>query len=104
MLLRSIIIVKSKTYGIKDKNASCVTLPYRGIHYQWKNAEQNDFGDTYDHHYEDAEPYACADMHFDPKPPTKEVLNRYNITEEEYYNICNELECKLCVGSCGWCI
>lgn len=62
-----------------------------------KSAEQNDFGDTYDHHHEDAEPYACADMHFDPKPPTKEVLNRYNITEEEYYNICNELECKLCV-------
>lgn len=28
----------------------------------------------------------------------------YNITEEEYYNICNELECKLCVGSCGWCV
>lgn len=22
-----------------------------------KSAEQNDFGDTYDHHYEDAEPY-----------------------------------------------
>lgn len=21
---------------IKDKNASCITLPYRGIHYQWK--------------------------------------------------------------------
>lgn len=62
------------------------------------------FSDTYDHHYEDAEPYACADMHFDPKPPTEEVLNRYNITEEEYYNICNELECKLCVGSCGWCV
>ena len=69
-----------------------------------KNAEQNDFGDMYDHHAQDAEPYACADMHFDPKPPTEEVLNRYNITEEEYYNICNELECELCVGSCGWCV
>ena len=23
-----------------------------------KSAEQNDFGDMYDHHYEDAEPYA----------------------------------------------
>lgn len=33
MLLRSIIIVKSKAYGIKDKNALCVTLPYRGIHH-----------------------------------------------------------------------
>lgn len=64
-----------------------------------KDAEQNDFGDTYDHHHEDAEPYACADMHFDLKPPTKEVLNRYNITDKEYYDICNELECELCVWS-----
>lgn len=69
-----------------------------------KGADQDDFGDMHDHDAESAEPYACADMHFDPKPPTEEVLNRYNITEEEYYNICNELECKLCVGSCGWCV
>ena len=44
-----------------------------------KSAEQNDFGDTYDHHHEDAEPYACADMHFDSKPPTKEVWMVYLI-------------------------
>ena len=69
-----------------------------------KSAEQNDFGDMYDHHAQDAEPYACADMCFAPKPPTQEVLNRYNITDKEYDDICNELECKLCVGSCGWCI
>ena len=69
-----------------------------------KNAEQNDFGDMYDHHAQDAEPYACADMHFDPKPPTKEVLNRYKITDKEYYDICNELESELYVGRCGWCI
>ena len=67
-------------------------------------ADQDDFGDMYDHDAESAEPYACADMHFEPKPPTKEVLDKYNITEEEYYNICNELECKLCVGGCGWCV
>lgn len=67
-----------------------------------KTAYQDDFGDTYDHDAESAEPYACADMRFDRKPPTKEVLDKYNITEEEYYNICNELECKLCVGGCGW--
>ena len=47
-----------------------------------KSADQDDFGDTFDHHCEDAEPYACADMHFDSKPPTKEVLDKYNITEE----------------------
>lgn len=42
-----------------------------------KGAEQNDFGDMYDHHAGSTEPYVCADMHFDPKPPTKEVLKKY---------------------------
>lgn len=69
-----------------------------------KSAEQDDFGSMYDHDTESAEPYACADMHFEPKPPTKEVLEKYNITEEEYCNICDELENKLCVGRCGWCV
>ena len=69
-----------------------------------KGADQYDFGDIYDHDIESAEPYACADMHFDPKPPTKKVLDKYNLTKEQYYNICNELKCKLCVGRCGWCI
>ena len=69
-----------------------------------KGADLYDFGDIYDHDKESAEPYACADMHFDSKPPTKKVLDEYNLTREEYYNICNELERKLCVGRCGWCI
>lgn len=69
-----------------------------------KSAEQDDFGSMYDHDTESAEPYACADMYFEPKPPTKEVLDKYNITEEEYCNICDELEDKLCVGRCGWCV
>ena len=68
------------------------------------SANQYDFGDIYDHDIERAEPYACADMHFGQKPPTKKVLDKYNLTKEEYYNICNELKCKLCVGRCGWCI
>ena len=68
------------------------------------SANQYDFGDIYDHDIERAEPYACADMHFDQKPPTKKVLDKYNLTKEEYYNICNELKCKLYVGHCGWCI
>lgn len=69
-----------------------------------KCAEQNDFGDTYDHDAESAEKYECEDMHFDRKPPTKEVLDKYNITEKEYGNICDKLEDKLYVGGCGWCI
>lgn len=69
-----------------------------------KTAYQGDFGDTYDHDAESAEEYECDDMHFDRRPPTKEVLDKYNITEKEYDTICDELEDKLCVGSCGWCV
>ena len=43
-------------------------------------------------------------MRFKPQSPTKEVLDKYNITEEEYNKICDELEDKLCVGRCGWCV
>lgn len=69
-----------------------------------KNADSMDFGDTYDHDTENAELYSCGDMYFEPKNLTKEVLDKYNITEEEYYHICNELEGKLYVGCCGWCV
>ena len=69
-----------------------------------KGADSGDFGDIFDHNERIKEPYGCGDMRFDPKPPTKKVLDKYNLTKEEYYNICNELKCKLCVGRCGWCI
>lgn len=69
-----------------------------------KHANHIDFGDTYDHDTENEEPGGCVNMYFEPQSPTIEVLDRYNITEEEYYNICNELEDKLRVGSCGWCV
>ena len=48
-----------------------------------KGADQYDFGDIYDHDIESAEPYACANMYFDPKPPTKKVLDKYNLTKEQ---------------------
>lgn len=69
-----------------------------------KTADQDDFGDTYDHDAESSDEYACMDMHFDRKPPTKEVLDKYNITEKEYDTICYELEYRLHVGGCGWCV
>lgn len=67
-------------------------------------ANYRDFGNTFDHNEKARKPYGCGDMQFEPKPPIKEVLYGYNITEEEYYSICNELRCKLSVGSCRWCI
>ena len=69
-----------------------------------KFAVSFDFGETFDHNKRLKKHYGCSDMRFEPQPPTKEVLAKYNITEEEYNKICDELEDKLCVGSCGWCV
>lgn len=69
-----------------------------------KSADIEDFGDVYDHDKENAEPYGCGDMYFESKLPTEGVLQRYNITANEYIIICMELRNKLYVGKCGWCI
>ena len=72
-----------------------------------KKANSNNFGSTVDHK-EDCDDeivaYGCYNRYFESKSPTEEVLHKYNITEEEYYDICNELENKLHEGSCGWCV
>ena len=67
-------------------------------------ADSNDFGSTFDHINGEKEVYGCCNMYFESKSPTEEVLHKYNITEEEYYKICNELEEKLHVGHCEWCV
>ena len=74
-----------------------VIKPYHGLPCELeiftingKNADSGDFGD---HNEKIKEPYG----YFDPKPLTKEVLDKYHITEEEYDTICNELEDKLWV-------
>ena len=72
-----------------------------------KDADSYDFGSTVDHKedYDDEIiVYGCCNMYFEPNPLAREVLHKYNITEEEYYKICNELEDKLYVGHCEWCV
>lgn len=74
-----------------------------------KKASSIDFGNTIDHEaidYEEGEKdaYSCSNIYFEPEPPTEIVLHKYNITEEEYYSICDELENKLHVSRCGWCV
>ena len=48
-----------------------------------KNANQNDFVYAYDHDIENAETDTCSDMQLEFKFITKEILDKYNITEEE---------------------
>ena len=72
-----------------------------------KDADSYDFGSTVDHKEEcddEIADYGCYNRYFESEPPTEEVLHKYNITEEEYYKICDELENKLYVGSCEWCV
>ena len=57
-----------------------------------KNANQNDFVYAYDHDIENAETDTCSDMQLEFKFITKEILDKYNITEEEYRVICYELK------------
>lgn len=96
---------------LNKNNMELVIKPFSGLPCELetftinnKDADSMDFGDIYDHDTENAEPYSCGDMYFEPKNLTKEVLDKYNITEEEYYHICNKLEDKLNVGSCGQCV
>ena len=69
-----------------------------------KKSDSDDFGITFDHINGEKEIYGCCNMYFEPNPPAKEVLHKYNITEEEYYEICDELEDKLYVGHCECCM
>ena len=69
-----------------------------------KSANSFDFGETFDHINEEKEVYGCCNMYFEPNPPAREILHKYNITEEEYYKICSELEDKLYIGHCEWCV
>lgn len=45
----------------------------------------------------------CGNLQFIPDPPTKEVLNQYKITVEEYEEICNQLKKALSIGCCDLC-
>ena len=68
-----------------------------------KKADSDDFGSTFDYINGKPDSFGCSNMYFESNPPTKEILDKYNITEQEYFSICDELEDVLYVGSCGWC-
>lgn len=68
-----------------------------------KGADQDDFGYMHDHDAESAETDTCSDMQFEFKFITKEILDKYKITEEEYRVICYELKRVLREGKCNSC-
>lgn len=77
-----------------------------------KEAEAEDFVDKYDHSPEEAydyspeeaKNYGCGDMRAEPLPVNQKILIKYDITEEEYFIIANDIAEKLSFGNCEWCI
>lgn len=88
--------LKLEVYGAL---CECSEFKINGI-----NADYDDFGDKYDDDAGNAQEYGCGNMHFHPKRPTPEILDKYKINLEEYNKIADELEEKLSFGSCGWCV
>ena len=66
-------------------------------------ANYMDFGTKEDTDTYNAPDYGCGNMQFTPKPVTQKVLDKYQITVDDYNKICEELDC-LSFGCCGWCI
>jgi hypothetical protein len=70
-----------------------------------KDADVEDFGETRDLCPEAAAPYSCADRQFVAnEEPTATVLECYSISEDEWYEVIEELRETLAVGACGWCV
>lgn len=69
------------------------------------DADASDFGDSEDTDREHAEDYGCGCHKFLPHDEhIKDAMIRYQITEEEFRQIQEELVDVLYVGSCGCCI
>lgn len=92
---------KELTLALEFGSAFCYTPTFEvnGVEAEWE-----DFGEKYDRSPETAEDYGCGDMQFTMSPPTKEVLDKYQIDEEQYEEIARKLEDGLSFGNCGWCV
>ena len=76
-------------------------------------ADKEDFGTSGDYpdpwddsdYGEDIERWGCKNYIFEKAHTINpKVLRKYNIDEDEWDEIATELECKLHVGDCGWCV
>lgn len=86
---------------LKIYGQSCETEVFRinGI-----VADYEDFGDKQDIDRMNAHDYCCANMRFISHEPTEEILNKYDITADEYTEVCNKLKDGLSFGRCDLCL
>lgn len=67
-------------------------------------AKQMDFGENIDVDSDNAMRWCCSCMKFIPDDsPQNGILEKYNISMDEWKIICSELERILCVWRCSWC-
>lgn len=67
------------------------------------SADINDFGQKYDNGDIDRDDCGCSNMMFTRYPARTEILDKYEITIDEYSSICKNLEDGLSFGCCGLC-
>ena len=85
-------------YDVYNSLCSVGNFTVNGI-----EADEEDFGEGYDCDPGSAEPYCCGNRVFKRFEPSREVLEKYGINEEEYSEICDSLTDDLSWGACGWC-
>lgn len=66
-------------------------------------ADSSDFGHQEDVDETNAPDYGCGNMQFISKHATQDVLDKYDITVEDYNEILNELDRCLSFGYCALC-
>ena len=89
-----------------------VIKPYHGLPCELEiftingiKANQRDFGNNEDRAPEEGDIYGCGHRTFEAdRHKASKCMKKYNITIDEFNKICDELEDKLYVGACGWCI
>ena len=64
-------------------------------------ADEDDFGELIRVALEE---YSCNVSGFKPKEHTQSVLEKYNITEDEYKSVCLKLNDTFSFGGCSLCV
>ena len=66
-------------------------------------AETCDFVSCYDHDQDSAAEYGCGDLRADVKEVSTDILEKYEITAEEFHDIAGQVVKALAVGFCCLC-
>ena len=94
--------VGNSTYEYREPYALCHIFDLK---INGKDAYEDDFITKRDVNPERAEPYGCGNMKgFSLDKPKKEILEKYELTEEEFFHIAEELAGAVSFGNCGWCV